>query len=404
VGASVEEGGVRVAVAVLLLLAGPAAARAQSLQARLTTTLQLLEDTVAASFGRSVPFPSASAGVQYTFDPVVGNFQRTPTTFGQVYLDRADPLGKGRVNVSASYAYLELDTIDGKPSDDLRDTTPIPLTGKAAAITIPRFFGEAAVHQVLLALAYGVTDDLEASIALPLVYSDLRVGSESDAAAVLTTGELVRAHQSIDEDSHPFAQGDLQLRAKYRVLETSLANVATALVLRIPTGSQQDLQGIGFLELAPSLLASTRIFQPATWARLQGHLNATAGFDTDDVDSSEIRWGLGLDWGITQQVTAAIAVLGRNPLARVAPAGVFTFNRCTGATLVECATQRSVRRGAAPLFGLDSGRFDYYDLSLGGRAGLWRDTVFGFVNVVVPLNDGFVRTEPIPIVGFEGTF
>ena len=394
----------RLALAAVLLLASAAAARAQSFEARLTSALSLLEDTVASSFGRAVPFPSSSAGVQYSFDPVTGNFQRDATTFGQVYLDRADPLGKGRLNLSVSYAYLELDTLDGKPADDLRDTTPIPLQGKAAAITINRFFAEAAVHQVLLAFTYGVTDDLEASIALPLMYSSLHVGAEADAAALLTTGELVHAHQDVAQSTHPFAQGDLQLRAKYRFLETPWVNAAGGLLLRIPTGEEEDLQGIGFLELAPALLASTRVFEAATWARLQGQFNVLAGFDTEDVDQSEIRWGLGLDWGITEQATAAIAVLGRNQLARVAPAGVFTFNRCTNATLDECATDQGVRRGAAPLFGLDTGRFDYYDLSLGGRAGLWRDTLFGFVNVVLPLNDGFVRTEPIPLVGLEGTF
>jgi hypothetical protein len=53
---------------------------------------------------------------------------------------------------------------------------------------------------------------------------------------------------------------------------------------------------------------------------------------------------------------------------------------------------------------LSGGRPDYYDISIGGRGALWRDTVFAFVNVVVPLNDGFVRTAPIPLAGIEATF
>jgi hypothetical protein len=394
---------VRFALTALMLLAGVATARAQSLGARLSTTALLIQDTVAATFGRSVPLPSASAGVQYSFDAATGNFQRNSTTFGQVYLDRADPLGKGRVNVSASYSYLELDTLDGKPADDLRDPTPIPLTGKAAAIRVPSFRVNAAVHQLLLALTYGVTDDIEMSIALPLVYSDLRVGVRSEAAALLATGELVRLQRDVDDPTTQFGQGDLLLRSKYRIFQSCAVNLAYGLLIRVPTGDDDDLQGIGFLEVAPSLLASTRIVELASWARLQGHVNAGIGFDTEDVSSSEIRWGLGLDWGVTEQVTAAVAVLARHPLARVAPAGAFTFNRCT-AGLVRCATERDVRRGSAPLFGLSSGRFDYYDLSLGGRGGLWRDTLFAFVNVIVPLNDGFVRTEPIPIIGLEATF
>jgi hypothetical protein len=398
-----KEGGVRLAT-IVLLLAVASAADAQSLQARLDATGSLMQDTVAATFARSVPLPSASAGVQYAFDPATGNFQRSPSTFGQVYLDRADPIGKGRLNVSASYSYQELDTLDGKPADDLRDPTPIPLTGKMAAIRIPSFRATAAVHQILLALTYGVTDDIEVSVGLPLVYSDLGIGLDSEAAAVLETGELVRVHRSVTEPTHAFGQGDLLLRSKYRVFQSRQVNLAYGLLLRIPTGDDDDLQGIGFFEVTPSLLASTRIVELASWARLQGHLNAGIGFDTEDVSSSEIRWGLGLDWGVAEQVTAAIAVLARHPLSRVAPAGAFTFDRCMTTDLVACATDRSVRRGSAPLFGLSSGRVDYYDLSLGGRGGLWRDTVFGFVNVIVPLNDGFVRTEPIPTVGIEATF
>ena len=386
-----------------MLFACSTVVHAQSLQARLNDVGFLMQNTVAATFARSVPLPSASAGVQYAFDPATGNFQRSPTTFGQVYLDRADSLGKGRLNVSTSYSYLELDTLDGKPADDLRDPTPIPLQGKQAAISIPSFRASAAVHQVLLALTYGVADDLELSLALPLLYSDLRIGVDSEAAALLVTGELVRLQQSVEEPTHQFGQGDLMLRSKYRFFQSRPVNLAYGLLLRIPTGDEENLQGIGFFEVTPSLLASTRIFEPAWWARLQGHFNAGVGFNTEDVASSEIRWGLGLDWGVTEQATAAVAVLARHPLARVAPAGAFTFNRCT-AGLVRCATDREVRRGSAPLFGLDSGRFDYYDLSVGGRGGLWRDTVFAFANVIVPLNDGFVRTEPIPIVGVEATF
>lgn len=395
-------------VLVLLLLAAlpaPAFGQARVLQRRLVEGLLRVQDVVAQTFARSLPLPSASAGVQYAFDPVTGNFQREPATFGQVYLDRASPLGARRLNLSVSYAYVELDTLDGKDADDLRDPTPIPVRGLAAALRFTRFGARAAVHQVLLSATYGLTDDLEASVALPLAYSDLHLGATLDAAGVQAdTGTLLFLQTSAQDNSYPFGPGDLQLRAKYRFLDTAPVDVATGLLLRVPTGDDVDLQGIGVLEVAPSLLASTRVWEPASWARLQAHANAAAGFDTEDVENTEIRWALGLDWSVTERLTAAVALLARHPLARVAPAGGLAFDRCTGATLEECATRRDVRRGRAELFGLSPDRVDYWDLSLGGRGGLWRDTVFGFVNVVVPLNDGFVRTEPIPIVGVEATF
>ena len=40
----------------------------------------------------------------------------------------------------------------------------------------------------------------------------------------------------------------------------------------------------------------------------------------------------------------------------------------------------------------------------GGRVNLWHDTVFGFANVILPLNrDGF-RSDVIPLVGIEAAF
>src|SRR5262249_56714206 len=86
-------------------------------------------------------------------------------------------------------------------------------------------------------------------------------------------------------------------------------------------------------------------------------------------DQSEARWGIGLDWGINDRVTAALAFLGRNQFARVAPPGFFDFPRCRG-TIAQCASDSAARAGvpSAPLFGLSSGRPDYYDVSIGGRA------------------------------------
>lgn len=386
----------------LLLVAAPA--RAQNVADRIDATLSQVQDVLGESFARSLPLPSASAGVSYAFDPVTGNFQRSPATFGQIYLDRADPLGKGRWNVAFAYTYTRLDAIDGHDADDLRNTDPIPVRGKQLAIAFPRLSVDAAVHQFLFSGTYGVTDDLDVSLAVPIAYSTLTVD-----AALRVGGVSAATEQYFERSFHthdhqgPVGVGDVMLRGKYRVLETRNVDVAGGLFLRLPSGSQKDLQGVGFVEVAPTVLLSTRLFEPRPWARLQGHLNAAVGFNADDVDASEARWGVGLDWGLADSVTASVAVLGRNQFARVAPPGFFVFPRCQ-TTLRTCATSQIARNSSAPIFGLESIRPDYYDVSIGGRAGVWRDTIFAFANVVIPLNDGFVRTDPIPLVGIEATF
>jgi hypothetical protein len=395
----------RLALAAVLVAAAPRLCAAQNITDRLGAVLDRVSTTLAETFGRSLPLPAASAGVSFSFDPDTGSFKRDAATFGQVYLDRADPLGRGRLNVSFSYQYVELDEIEGKPADDLRDPIPIYSPGKALAVKFSRLSVQAAVHQFLFAATYGISENLEASIAVPAVYSDLRAAAVFGAAALQASdGSLRTFHLDIDEPTRPVGVGDVMLRTKYRVLDKGPVHVAAALLFRFPSGDVVDLQGIGYFELTPTLLASTRTFEPAPWARLQVHLNAGLGLDTEDVASSEARWGIGLDWRITDGITAAVAVLGRNQFASVAPSGFFDFPRCRGVSLAACATGNSPRAGTAPLFGLTADRPDYYDVSVGARSAVWRDTIFAFANVVVPLNDGFVRTAPIPLLGLEATF
>jgi hypothetical protein len=64
----------------------------------------------------------------------------------------------------------------------------------------------------------------------------------------------------------------------------------------------------------------------------------------------------------------------------------------------------SARKGVRPLFGFDGARPDYYDVSVGGRVHVWRERLTGFANVLVPLDENGVHTEPVPLVGLEATF
>lgn len=380
----------------------PAPVAAQEVVDQLQSVLGLAQDALSEWFARSLPLPSASAGVSYSFDPATGNFRRDPATFGQIYVERADPLGARHFNVSFAYQYTQLEQLEGMDADHLTDPLPIPFEGLLAAVEIPNLQLKAAVHSLLFAATYGFTDDFDVSLAMPVMISDLDVETRVAAVAVTEDGELIGFDEELDESSHPAGVGDILLRAKYRFLELDQLHAAAGLLLRLPAGDKEDLQGTGFVEVAPSLLASTRIYEPATWARFQGHLNATVGFNADNVDSSDARWGIGLDWGITESLTAAVAFLGRHPFSRIGAKDSFLLPRCSS-DLITCAIDPSQRDTTAPLFGLTGERADYYTASVGGRAGLWRDTLFGFINVAIPLNDGFVRTAPIPMIGIEAT-
>jgi hypothetical protein len=110
---------------------------------------------------------------------------------------------------------------------------------------------------------------------------------------------------------------------------------------------------------------------------------------------SEGRFGVGLDCAVAERVTAAVAVLGREGFSDIAPPGFFDVARIDPQT---------GRRFSAPVLGFDRGRPRAWDVSLGGRANLWRDTVLAFANVLLPLErDGF-RSDVIPLAGVDAAF
>src|SRR5215468_4392196 len=60
----------------------------------------------------SAPFPSPSGGFTYQFEPGVG-FTRTSESFGPIYADRAETIGKGQLNFAVGYSHSSFDRLDG---------------------------------------------------------------------------------------------------------------------------------------------------------------------------------------------------------------------------------------------------------------------------------------------------
>src|SRR5262245_35682749 len=81
-----------------------------------------IANSLAASIARSLPIIAASAGISYRFNFETDTFERETSILGQLYLERAEPLGRGRLNVSVSYQRVKLDSFEGKDLDNLSDT------------------------------------------------------------------------------------------------------------------------------------------------------------------------------------------------------------------------------------------------------------------------------------------
>ena len=343
---------------------------------------------LAASVARSLPVPAASPGVSFTFDPETHAFRRATEVTGQLFLERAAPLGRGRWNLDLSYQWVQVDTLDGRDTDDLRDTGPPIIDHRGNLFTVPRFALDLETHEVTASATYGVTDDLDVNLTLPLLASSFTVHATARRVA---DGGL----QSGDAHGSAFAPGDLLARAKQRLLHGGWGDVAAGLVVRMPTGNADDFQGTGTWEVAPMLYATTPAITVGGPVSVRGYANGGVDLDAEDVDHSEGRFGFGLDVGLGTRVTLATAVLGREPFAAPASPGFFDLFR---------VNPQNGKVSRAPFLGLDRSRQSFYDLAVGGRVVLWRETVIGFANVLLPLNDDGFRSDAIPMIGVEVAF
>jgi hypothetical protein len=370
-------------LATLALLAA-ATAHAKSFRAILETPVtQPISDALAKTVAHAYPLVAASAGFIFSYDEQTGAFVRETEITGQLFLERAEPIGRGRWNASLSYQWVRLDTFEGEPLRHLSDVRPPivdPNTGNP--VTFPHFGVDLDTNQVTAGITYGVTNDLELNLALPIITSSFHVS--------LDQTDTDGAKHFSDSASHA-GVGDLFLRGKYRLFAGELLQAAAGLVLRFPTGNEDNFQGTGAFEVTPLVYLSTRWFRPSSLVGMRLYFNGGMDFDTSDVDQSEAVWGVGIDGGIGQHATLSVSVLGRDALSRIAPAGFFSVLRTDGQE--------------RPIFGINGDRPDVVNLALGGRVEVLRDHLIVFANVTLPLNqDEGVRSDVIPTAGFEVPF
>jgi hypothetical protein len=367
---------------------------------------ETVSDLLAESVGRSLPLIAASAGFVYRYDPESDTFERETAIPGQLYLETPSPVGKDRWNLSFSYQYVAFDTFNGASLDALADThPPIRLKVRSSAgpfvvpVTIPAFEIETQTHQLTLSATYGLTSELDLNLTLPVVYAE---SSTRGRGQILVGGEGVCPLASgctLTQQQSSLGLGDVFLRGKLRLVRRPWAEIAGGLVLRLPTGDAEALQGSGTTEISPLLYAAGASLPLTAFASLRPYVNGGVNLDAEDVDQSEGRWGVGLDMGILNQATIGLGVLARYPFARTGAPGVFDVPRCRSATAVGCP-----KGPPAPLFGFENTRPNFYDASVGLRLNLWRDVLIGFANALVPLNDAGLRASAIPLAGIEGTF
>lgn len=355
--------------------------------------LTVLNDSLRGQLS-TVPLPSAASGLVFKFDPALGAFTRTGESFGPIYSQRADTIGKGKITIGGSYSRFTFDKLDGKDlsNGDLTVTfTHEPIGAEAG---LPPFFFEKDTIKaqiiaditsdvVVLTATYGLLENLDLSIALPIIHTEMKL---KGIATIVKTGT-----QAVNPDIHRFADGsdtltvrssgestgvgDIVLRAKWNFFNTGPYLFATGLDLRLPSGSVDNLRGVGTPIVSPAFIFST---QP--YLGFSPHVNVGFNLSTNTSKfDHELFYNLGFDWAAFKPVTFVFDILGRRVI-----------------------NNHRLEAGQDP-GGTQIAGSDLVDASIGLKINVWKN-VLGVVNVLLPLNNTGLRDKATPLVGLEVTF
>lgn len=397
------------------------------------------------------PLSSSSGGFSYTVDPSTGAVRPMSATFGPLFAERALTIGEGQFNFGLTYQHVTYDSFEGVDlrSGDMRFYLQHNnCCGSAAGPADPNGpgdlepFFERDLMETTLGLqvdtnsvaffgTYGVTDDLDVGLAIPIVSVSL------DATA---TAEIVRTATGAIPPLHSFdghgggtntirsrasatGLGDVVLRGKYAFYRAPMAAVAAGLDIRLPTGDRNDLLGTGASQAKLYFIGSSEI------GRFSPHVNFGYTFssgnvspfvdqvvgapdvpydaNTPDVSAvkdlavpDEINYAFGVNAAVLPRVTMAFDIVGRT--LRDVPR--FTVGRRTFESRTPGPLPSTPFQGAEELvFETTTGNMN---LVLGAFG--WKINVTGTLllnmSFLVPMNDSGLQPDITPHVGFDYVF
>lgn len=356
----------------------------------------------------AIPLPSPASGFTYTFDETLGTYQRTTQSFGPILAERPETLGRNKFSFGVSYQHFAFDTIEGVslgavPAVLQHDDYQLG-GGRSDVITTDTAI-TARVDQSVASFTYGLANWLDASLAVPIVRVDLGATSVATIQRVGTTDPRIHFYGSGAGDYETTATfggparsasgiGDLILRLKARAVGGHRAGLALGLDVRMPTGDEENLLGLGTTGVKPFAALAVGFGHAAL------HLNAGYLWNGDSVLAGDVvsgrkadmpdqlTWAAGVDWGVTSRVTFAVDVVG-NHVTSSPRLVTQTFTAANGATFPQIdfvSETYSIINGAAGV-----------KVNLGGR--LLLDA-----NVLFKVNDAGLRDKVTPLVGIEYAF
>ncbi len=368
------------------------------------------------------PLASPSGGFTFTYDSTLGTFTRNSESFGSLFAERALTNGKGRWSIGFSYQSAQWDSIDNLDFDgDLafqlthedtnRDTTTQDFFFEGDIIQATTLLSLESTTSVLF-VNYGVTDNVEVSVAIPYLDVDLSATARLDIER-LATGATSPIHswdgsgrtQEVRSDSASSSGiGDVVLRSKWKFTGGPRGGWAAAIDLRLPTGDERDLLGTGATQAKLFIIGSKEYGTFSPHVNL-GYTFSSGGNDFVESFPDELNYTLGFDWAATPRFTLAADLLGRtlfDAVRLVSSDDDFLF--CTQPGQGPFCTAGATTTVQRPVVDAETGDLNLLLGSLGVRFNPVGNLLISLNGLYSLSDDGLQDNDIIPVVALEYTF
>ena len=392
----------------LCLVNSSGASAAEAFSTNANATASTLTGFVQSSITQglaNLPTPSTSSGLLFRLSEAGVPVPDESQSAGPIFGERALTLGRGKLLAGANLTDLKLSTLRGTPIDGIafnvaqRDLPPgggvlgDPPIEQTYLHVDTRIGLHARVLNVFL--TYGLRDDLDVGITVPVVqaalsgYSDARIvpGRDSDPAAGFSFGgppedpRLIT--RTVVERVSKLGIGDLAVRAKYRLTAREAAlGIAVLADARFPTGAVENFRGSG-----GTWVRGMAALAWQTGAGIVPHLNVGYYWRRGAGFRNAILVNAGFDQRLGGSLTLAGSLLGQ---------------RVIGANPLRSEEFQITGQSPFLTSNIATRRDDVYDASLGIK--FTRGAITALANGILPVNRGGLRSDLLLTTGIQVAF
>jgi hypothetical protein len=264
-----------------------------------------------------------------------------------------------------SYIRADFDSLDGEDLRGYRARSllyvgrPVPLN---TSFVFEKF--HYAVDTILVSGTYGISDNTDARVVLPLLHSSIAVRQASGSRRA-----------SVRESA--FGPGDVRGEFRWKIATGPQWGVGFLGSVRFPTGDEQDLQGLGDWSIKPVLLGEYGT------GKLRASFNGGFDVNLDDASRTVAVYGAGLMYLVRDRVALNVELIGTSQMVEAElPDDFGELSIDQASTLEEF---NSIRVAPSLKVSLPRG-------------------VYLFGGVLIPVTDDGLQAAAIPLCGIEWQF